>query len=189
VPASGKTITQYDADTATVWETWALASGDGAGQEGSEVFKPDGSDPGTWSSLPRATHPLKVFSVNLKVATALNESLGFGARHSLPANKPAASRERPQILIGPGDPTGDFEVRLNQAAFEFTQKNDLYNIEGLIAKFEAAKAANNRDLIQFPPAAKEVKADWVTTTNPRAISDDEKARYHWRQVGVTGRGQ
>jgi len=185
VPASGKTITQYDDDTATVWETWALASGDGAGQEGSEVFKPDGSDPGTWNSLPRAIRPLKVFSVNLKVASALNESLGFGTRHTLPVNKPAAGRIRPQILLGPGDPTGDFEVRLNQAAFEFTQKNDLYNIEGLTAKFEAAKVANNRDLIQFPPAAKEVKANWVTTTNPKAISADEKARYHWRQVGDT----
>src|SRR6185369_4896552 len=41
----GKSITQYDPDRAVVWETWALASGQGASQAGSEVYKPNGEKP------------------------------------------------------------------------------------------------------------------------------------------------
>jgi hypothetical protein len=162
VPASGKTITAYDEDTPTVWETWALASGNGAGQEGSEVYKPNGSDPGCWNQLSRSTLPPKVFSIGLKIAAAFRES------------NPA---------IGPGDPTGDFEVRMNRAAFEFVRQMELYNIEGLAAKFTSAKSTGNRELIQFPAAAKEVKAIWIPADNPQAISASEKARYHWRRSG------
>ncbi|HEX5125353.1 MAG TPA: hypothetical protein VFW00_01305 [Rhodocyclaceae bacterium] len=36
-----KSITQYEPDQPVVWETWALASGQGATQDGSEVYKTD----------------------------------------------------------------------------------------------------------------------------------------------------
>jgi hypothetical protein len=181
---SGKAITQYDEDTPIVFETWALASGDGGSQNGSEVFKPDGSDPGDWAHLPRGAAQRKVFSANLKLATAgpslLRLQAGSRPLQSLPVTGPA----KPRILIGPGaDPAADFEVRLNQAAFTFVQQQGMYNLEGLEAKYQQAKAAGNRDLIQFSPMAKEIKADWVPTINPTAISADEKARYHWRKVG------
>jgi hypothetical protein len=185
VPA-GKSITQYDEDTPIVFETWALASGDGTSQDGSEVFKPDGSDPGEWTRLPRGAARRKVFSANLKLAAARSSSLlkmqaGTNALQSLPVTGPG----RPSILIGPGEPARDFEVRLNQAAFTFVQQQGMYNLEGLETKYQQGKASGNRDFIQFAPMAKEIKADWVPTANPTAISADEKARYHWRKVGNT----
>jgi hypothetical protein len=183
VPAPGKSITQYDDNTSTVWETWALSSGNGNGQSGSEVFKPDGSDPGDWNHLPRSVQPPKVFSVDLKMAAAIALKLGIGHGHTVPAKSSGQGLRNTNLLIGPGNPVGDFEVRMNSAAFGYVQRNTMYNIEGLSAKYEAALATGNRDLIQFPPAAKEVKADWIPTQNPAVISSDEKARYHWRKVG------
>jgi hypothetical protein len=52
----------------------------------------------------------------------------------------------------------------------------MYNIDGLEALQTAAARSQNRDLIQFPSAAKEVKAQWGR------ISEDQKPRYLWRQV-------
>jgi hypothetical protein len=181
VPAAGATIKQYNDDRPVVWETWALASGEGSTQTGSEVYKPDGSDPGKWSALPRGTPAVKVFSVDLKLASMKAEKAGVGGLHTM--SKTVAGHVTPQIFIGPGNPAGNDEVRMNQAAFEFVQSNELYNIEGLAAKYRTALASGNRDLIQFPPASKEVKAIWVPTTAGTSISADEKQRYHWRKVG------
>jgi len=113
LPASGKTITQYDDDTATVWETWRCV-GRRCGQEGSEVFKPDGSDRAPGTNLPRAIRPLQGLQrQSSRFASALNESLGFGTRHfnRWPANKgplrgAGQNSVRPQIpLLRAG---GDF---------------------------------------------------------------------------------
>ena len=62
---AARTIGRYDPDTPVVWETWALVSGAGRTQGGSEVFRPDGADPGPWTALPRAPWPAKILSANL----------------------------------------------------------------------------------------------------------------------------
>jgi hypothetical protein len=61
----GKTIRQYDPDQPVVWETWALISGAGRSQVGSEVFRPDGANPGPWTALPRSPMPAKTLAANL----------------------------------------------------------------------------------------------------------------------------
>jgi hypothetical protein len=178
--AAGRPITSYDDDMPVVFETWALASGTGANQAGSEVFKPDGSDPGPWTALPRGGAAQKLFSAQPKLAPGAGPQLqtrsdalapsipGSGGRIATPTSN--------EEFLG-------FEVRMNQPAFDFVRSRTMYNIEGLEALFQQAVASGNRDLIQFPAAAKEIKADWVPTTNPTSISDDEKLRYHWRKVG------
>ncbi|HLI65080.1 MAG TPA: hypothetical protein VKU90_01835 [Caulobacteraceae bacterium] len=69
VAAPGRSIRDYEPDKPVVWETWALISGDGATQVGSEVLRPDGADPGPWASLPRSPEPPKVLSVRLAAPT------------------------------------------------------------------------------------------------------------------------
>ena len=179
--APGATMSNYDEDRPVVWETWALASGVGASQEGSEVFKPDGSDPGDWGRLPRGTVQPKAFSVELKLAAARVPEAANAPPRTVPVLRGVSVA--PNIFIGPGTGPQGEEVRINRAAFEFIQTNGLYNVEGLLAKYEEASRTGNRDLIQFPPATKEIKAYWLPTANPAAISADEKARYHWRKVG------
>ncbi|MFI4933152.1 MAG: hypothetical protein ACHP7N_00880 [Caulobacterales bacterium] len=52
-----------------VFETWALVSGVRATQAGSEVFRPDGADPGDWSRLVRAGPPPKILGASLSAPT------------------------------------------------------------------------------------------------------------------------
>ena len=166
-----KPIGSYDPDKDVVWETWALASGDGASQAGSEVYKPDGSDPGPWTKLVRTPGAL--------TAKLLSVDNTRGAVRDFLRTQPAAGR---LILIPPGDPTADNEVRMNEATYTFVRNNELYNVEGLQAMLGRARSATptNRDQIQFPLAAKEIKADWIIEPNP---TPQKLARYHWRKVG------
>jgi hypothetical protein len=59
------------------------------------------------------------------------------------------------------------EVRLNQAAFDFIVRSDLWYVQGQEAAFQKG------DKIEFPPDAVEVKAIW------RVINETEKPRFHW----------
>jgi hypothetical protein len=162
-----KTIKQYDDDADVVWETWALASGQSDTQDKSEVYKTDGSKPMAWKDLSRGTAVAKVFSTNNTALAVVEE------RAATPGNLP---------LFSPIDVVrGDFEVRMNQAAFEHVSTNELYNVEGLESQLQKARAAKNPGIIQFPKAAKEVKANWVKMEKGKEAED--KKRYHWRQVG------
>jgi hypothetical protein len=60
-----RNVRQYGPDTPVVWETWALVSGDGQTQDGSEVLRPGGADPVAWTALSRAFWPAKRLSVRL----------------------------------------------------------------------------------------------------------------------------
>ena len=60
-----RSIRQYDPNKPVVWETWALASGAGRTQNGSEALRVGGAPPLAWSALPREPWPAKVLSVNL----------------------------------------------------------------------------------------------------------------------------
>lgn len=181
-PTPNRSVTSYDPDMPTVWETWALASGDGATQDGSEVYKADGSRPVDWSALPRSGAMPKHFSVNFTLNASLNDKIGVLPKFPMTGKSTVGKNK---IFIGPGNPLNDFEVRMNQAAYKFVADNELYNTQGLAAKLVQARASGNRDLITFPDAAKEIKAVWLPTANPNQISVDEKARYHWRKSGGT----
>ena len=58
-------IGRYEADTPVVWETWALVSGARASQVGSEVFRPDGADPGPWDGWRRPAGAPKLMATRL----------------------------------------------------------------------------------------------------------------------------
>jgi hypothetical protein len=163
----GRTIKQFTDDTDVVWETWALASGQGSTQEKSEVFKADGSKPVAWSVLPRGALVAKTFSKNNTALAVVEDRL---------AGQAVAPAFSPADVV-----RGDFEVRMNQATFEHVSANELYNVEGLEAQLTKARAENKSTLIQFPKAAKEVKANWVKIEAGK--EDRDKARYHWRKVG------
>ena len=158
-----KSILQFDPDKDVVWETWALASGNGASQQGSEVYKPRGEKPGEWKDLPRnAAAPVpKVFSVPTK---SILSSL----------------RGQPDLLVAPLAPLGQ-EVRMNQATFNFVRDQGLYFTQGLEAKLTLAKSTQNPSLISFPAAAKEIKAQWRRLDMSKEA--EEKSRFHWRKVG------
>jgi hypothetical protein len=183
VPDPSKALGTYDPDTPTVFETWGLASGDGRSQAGAEVFKEDGSEPVNWAALPRGAPQVKVFSANLKQEAVAKERLleqiqrsPEGRTNSFESNLDLSAR------IGPLNPDADFEVRLNEAAYDFVKSDELYNVEGLQKQLANARKQGKGDLIQFPAAAKEIKANWVQASNPGSISDDERQRYHWRRV-------
>lgn len=163
-----KMIKDYDPDRDIVWETWALASGQGATQDASEVYKTNGADPGAWSSLVRgAANVPKVFSDNRK-AKAVREFL----LNTMPTNV--------QPFISPDALEPAFEVRMNRAMFEHIRANTLYNIEGLEAQLVQAQLNNNPRLIQLPKGAKEIKANWLEVANPKP---EDLQRYHWRKIG------
>lgn len=174
---ASKSIGQYDPDKPVVWETWALASGRGATQEGSEVYKPKGEKPGAWESLPRApTQVSKVFSVRTKSLLSTSGDL------SIPLNTIQSTPGGALIVIAPLAPL-DQEVRMNQASFEFVRGNDqynLYSVEGLEDRLKTAVATNQPNLVQFPKGAKEIKAQWAKMDMTKV--DEEKTRYHWRSV-------
>jgi hypothetical protein len=141
-----------DPDAQLVWETWAMASGGRA----SEVYKSDGSQPNGWDSLKRDKR-LLVLDRNLEKLMVLASS----------------TRLKPQFF--PTAPV-DQEVRQNRSTFEFILKNEMYHRGGLEALLAKATSEKNRNLISFPPASKEVKAQWYP------IKDSDKPRYFWREV-------
>lgn len=158
------TVKDYDADRDVVWETWALASAQPKPNGlGNEVFLAKGAKPVAWDKLPRANGATKELDHTF---TAAGQQL----------------RDAPLSAAHPGtvvpffahtDPASD-EVRVNRATFDTIRDNDLYSIEGLADAFKRAAGACDRDYLQFPPAAKIVKARW------QPITEADKPRYHWR---------
>ena len=162
-----RTIREYSDDADVVWETWALASGQGDTQEKSEVYKADGSKPVAWLALPRSVLVAKALAKNNTAIAMLKELLA--EQVTLPAFSPTD-------VVG-----GGFEVRMNQAAFEHVSTSELYNVEGLEAQLKKARTEQNQSLIQFPKGAKEVKANWVKIEPGK--EEQDKRNYHWRKLG------
>lgn len=160
-PARASVLT-YSDNTDVVWETWALASRDGKPE--AEVFLANGSKPTAWDDLPRAAAAPKV----------LDRSRTDAHRLLLRASQRLSATTAPQFVQE--EPEND-EVRMNKATFDFVRDNYLYSRQGLAAAFQRATTAGDRDAIQFPAMAKEVKARWET------IEESQKPRYHWRQIG------
>jgi hypothetical protein len=156
------TIRDYEEGKDVVWETWALASRQGRPE--AEVFLKDGAKPGEWSALPRGQN---------NAPKALDHTFTVAAAH-LKLQLPAGGGP-PAPAFAPTDPARD-EVRMNESTFTFVRNQALYNRQGLIQAFTKAVQSGDRDLIQFPAMAKEVKARW------QRIDPSQKNRYHWKEI-------
>lgn len=142
-----------------VWETWRNV------REGTPdtVFPAQGADPGPWLGggspvIARQERQFDATPRQLQGFAALQNSMRPAGRPG-----PAVAFDAP---IGAGN-----EVRLNQTAYDFIRQNKLYNIEGQVAQFAAGK-----ENLNFPPNAKEIKAQW------RKIKETDKPRYHWAEI-------
>lgn len=143
------TVKEFGDDGKVVWETWRNAR-NGADDT---AFPPLGTDPGEW--LDGVTPDSRLTS-DFDLA-ALQQSV---IRQSeLPAIDPIAA----EFFIN--------ETRLNKETYEFIRENELYNLDGQVALF-----VSSVEFIDFPVAAKEIKAQW------RVIQEADKPRYHWTLV-------
>lgn len=156
----------------TVWESWKLTSG-----VNDEVFLAGGINPGPW--LPGGTTPPRKLHEF--------ESLPFQQLRAQIVRGRAA-----RALFDPEVSTTSNENHMNKAAYDFVVENELYNVEGQELFFEKAEklfldaSAAGRVVdfaeyrVDFPPAAKEVKAQW------RLITEADKDRYHWAEFENLG---
>jgi hypothetical protein len=129
-----------------VWESWKLVSG---GRDKSEVYRAGGADPTDW------TAPLDPYC-------------DATARDLFPLQNMLRQGGDLTTFFEPGAATpGVDEVRMNFGTFDFIKKNNLFFTEGQEALFK-----NGTATIKFPPAAKEIKAQW------REIADADESRYH-----------
>jgi hypothetical protein len=191
-PDPAMPITKYDDDSAVVWETWALASG---GRHGgklvnpttnySEVYLNDGAKPLEWGKWPRSSAPEKAFeSLPAQIADALRpvskSEMGDEASIVVALFGPHVNSKVVQFAPTPDLPEGN-EVRMNRSTYNFIRDNELYSVEGLEAEFRKETAPDKpSNALSFPLPAQEVKAQW------RPIRAEEKSRYHWRMLKVSG---
>jgi hypothetical protein len=156
-------VRDYEDDKDVVWETWALASADRT--PAGEVYLAKGAKPVPWDKLNRAKAALKVLDHTF---TDIRQRLSNLSIEMQRSGKPIPFFSLTEPLLD--------EIRMNRSTFDTIRDNELYNREGLAAAFQKARAAHDRDHIQFRPAAKLVKARW------KAIEDFEKPRHHWRVI-------
>jgi hypothetical protein len=145
----------FGADGPVVWETWRNVRP----QAPDTVFPVDGSDPGPWLG---GAGPV-----------VAQEQQRFD--RVLPTQQAVAALAQRRVKPPPPVPSFDGglggEVRMNKSTYEFIRAKKLFNVEGQIAQFNAGEVNLN-----FPPNAKEIKAEW------RTIDPSEKPRYHWTEV-------
>ncbi|WP_271669509.1 hypothetical protein [Bradyrhizobium sp. CCBAU 51627] len=140
-----------------VWETWRSANNNAA----DTAYPIDGSDPGTWLDKETpADKPIAGLDRGAEQQRILLESMKRG-------NTPLPAFEEDIARALENEETVN-ETRLNQATFEFVRSKKLYNVDEQIKLF-----TNRVQTIDFPLAAKEVKAQW------REIQEADKPRYHW----------
>ncbi len=140
-----------------VWETRRSANNNAP----DTAYPMDGSDPGPWlSKQTPADKPIASFDRGSLQQQALLKAL----RHP---NEPLPAFEE-DIAQGLDNEELVNETRLNETTFGFVRAAKLYNVDEQIKLFTSGTKT-----IDFPLAAKEVKAQW------REIGEIDKARYHW----------
>lgn len=144
----------FGANAPVVWETWRNARNSAP----DTVFPTDGSDPGPWLDATLVAQAPDRFDEADAQPLQRQALIDFLEK----SGGPAMSFDPPSA----GQSVN--ETRLNKETYEFVRAEELYNIEGQIAKFTSGVAA-----ISFPAMAKEVKAQW------RVITEADKPRYHW----------
>lgn len=157
-----------------VWESWKLSSG-----QNDEVFLKDGKDPGPWLAGPEKPKFQKLEDFE-----------------TMPLQQvPRVLKGKMRLFFDPSTATRSRnENHMNQAAYEFIRANELYHVGGQEKFFyigvdlrnKAREKLDNegvlepphkykKKLIDFPGAAKEVKAQW------RPIQETEKSKYRWQE--------
>ena len=127
-----------------VWESWKSAS---------DIFLQGGVDPGNWFGAATGGPTVTKRFDSQALQQFIRQKMLGGSK----------------IMFEPGTSEGGGnETRMNQAAFEFVRSNKLFSKVGQIAL-----ANSGVETINFPIAAKEVKAQW------RVINEADKSRYHW----------
>lgn len=134
------------AEGETVWERWISKN---------DVFLPGARQPLAWDAHCAGSIMAKTLSPSAQLAAARAQLLGDGA----PALEPPA---------GDVSTAADEEVRMNRQTLEFITSNRLFSLDEQ-TRLAAADVAS----IDFPPAAKEVKAHWIKLDDPA-----DQARYH-----------
>lgn len=153
----------FGANAPVVWETWRNASN----RAPDTAFPMDGSDPGPW----------------LDTVLVAQNADRFDAADEEPLQRAALiklleKKGGPIVLFDPATAgLSRNETRLSKGTYEFIRAEELYNVEGQVAKSKAGL-----ETIAFPPSAKEVKAQW------RVIAEAEKPRFHWVEAdGAQGK--
>lgn len=165
---------KLNAPGARVWETWRSVS---------EVFLPDGSDPGAWENVPKLPEPCagttRLLTRRMKVDDVLDAIV----------QPTGASATRAPILNDQQGRPVRYEIRMNKVLYDDLRSKGLYN--GAIQ----AQASS----IQFPPSSALIKAAWremepgnssrFLTTRACLCEEGEEGRLSQcvsRQVGLVG---
>ena len=153
----------------TVWETWKLAR--------TEVFLPNACKPAEWKMTPPAAPNVAALAARFASTRASAQQpkifdppkfsedaaqVGASVERSSfePANLARARAFSPTRLtaIVDAEELGN-ETRMNKEAFEFILNRNLYSIEG------QEDFLNKNLAVDFPVAAKEIKAAWRMFTD------------------------
>lgn len=134
-------------DAPATWETWKNVK---------DIFLLGGKDPGPWtrSANARGSYPIP--------ATARFDTGSFAA--AVPTKHIV---DGAMVAFDPiATATHLNETHLNRPAFEYLRANELYNLDGQIARFHSGVAPS------FPAQSVEVKAQW------RPIDESERSQFH-----------
>jgi hypothetical protein len=122
------------------WETWALEA---------DIFK----DPRVAPGWPKEGHRPKRLFVSAQQRKRADEEAAEGHAPPIPKDRDGVANE---------------EVRINEAAFNYVVKNDLWYKEGIVAK-------TTNGTIEFPKGSIAIKGKW------KEIEASQKERFHWQE--------
>lgn len=153
-------------DAPATWETWKNVK---------DIFLLGGKDPGPWmrtakmrSAKPGGPYPTP--------ATPIAAIARFDTGSFVAAVPTKHIVNGAMVAFDPIATAAHFnETRLNRPAFEYLRANELYNLDGQIARFHSGVAPS------FPAQSVEVKAQW------RPIDESERSQFH-TTVAVLGDG-
>lgn len=149
-------------DAPAAWETWKNVK---------DIFLLGGKDPGPWAPNAKM-RSVKARSVKARDSRAM-PATPIAAIARFDTGSFAAAVPTKHIVDGAMvafDPIATAthlnETRLNRPAFEYLRANELYNLDGQIARFHTGLAPS------FPAQSVEVKAQW------RPIDESERSQFH-----------
>ena len=139
-------------DEPATWETWKNVK---------DIFLLGGKDPGPWlrSAKAKGAYPVPAAPI---LAAARFDTGSFA-----PAVPTKHIVNGAMVAFDPiATATHLNETHFNRPAFEYLRANELYNVDGQVARFRSGVAPN------FPAQSVEVKAQW------RPIDESERLRFH-----------
>jgi cytochrome c peroxidase len=144
-------------DEPATWETWKNVK---------DIFLLGGKDPGPWVRNSKSTGPYPVPAIP-SPATPSPAIARFDTGSFAAAVPTKHIVDGVMVAFDPiATATHLNETRLNRPAFEYLRANELYNLDGQIARFHTGVAPS------FPAQSVEVKAQW------RPIDESERSQFH-----------